>query len=317
MNAPTLRFVLCATLALAACAPRDESSWQGYAEGEYVRLAAPIAGQLARLNVARGATVKAGDALFALEKENESAARREAEEHLRQAEAQYKNLLTGKRPEEIDAIRAQLAQAEAGLKLSAVNLARQEQLVRDNFVSKDKTDEARSGRDRDHARVNELKAQLAAGRLAARPDEIMAAQAAVAAARQALAQADWRLEQKSLRAPQDALVADTIYTQGEWVPAGSPVVSLLPPANIKVRFFIPENLLGAVKLGQAVGMRCDGCGDAIGATITYIAPQAEYTPPVIYSKDNRAKLVFLVEARPKPADAVKLHPGQPVEVKLQ
>jgi HlyD family secretion protein len=317
MNAPTPLFVLYSTLALAACAPGDESSWQGYAEGEYVRLAAPIAGQLARLTVARGASVKAGDALFALEKENETAARREAEERLRQAEAQHKNLLTGRRPEEIDAIRAQLAQAEAGLKLSETQLARQEQLVRNNFISKDALDTARSARERDRARVNELRAQLAAARLAARPDEIRAAQAAVAAARDSLAQADWRLEQKSLRAPQDALVADTIYTQGEWVPAGSPVVSLLPAANIKVRFFIPENLLGAVKLGQAVSVRCDGCGDAIGATITYISPQAEYTPPVIYSKDNRAKLVFLIEARPKPSDAVKLHPGQPVEVKLQ
>ncbi|MGB7543580.1 MAG: HlyD family efflux transporter periplasmic adaptor subunit [Burkholderiales bacterium] len=314
MDAPTPLLVLCATLALAACAPRYESSWQGYAEGEYVRVAAPIAGQLARLNVARGASVKAGDALFALEQENEVAARREAEERLRQAEAQYRNLLTGRRPEEIAAIRAQLAQAEASLKLSEANLARQEELVRANFISKEAVDTARSARDRDHERINELKAQLATAKLAARPDEIKSAQAAVAAARQVLAQADWRLEQKSLRAPQDALVADTIYAQGEWVPAGSPVVSLLPPVNIKVRFFVPEPILGSLKTGQAVSIRCDGCKEAIAAPISYIAPQAEYTPPVIYSRENRAKLVFMVEARPAPADAIKLHPGQPVEV---
>lgn len=317
MNRPARWLALLQVLALAACGEAQNGTLQGYAEGEYLRVASPMAGQLSRLNVARGASVKAGDALFALEQENEIAARREAGERLRQAAAQHQNLLTGRRPEEIDAIRAQLAQAEAGLKLSEAQLARQERLVRDNFISKEALDTARSARERDRARVSELRAQLAAARLAARPGEIQAAQAAAAAARESLAQAEWRLEQKSLRAPQDALVADTLYVQGEWVPAGAPVVSLLPPANIKVRFFVAETMLGSLKTGQAVSLRCDGCKQAITAAISYIAPQAEYTPPVIYSRENRAKLVFLVEARPAPGDAVKLHPGQPVEVSLQ
>lgn len=312
-----LMLALAMMATFAGCGPRNDDLLQGYAEGEYVRVASPIAGQLARLSVARGATIKAGDPLFALEQENEVAARREAEERLRQSEAQYKNLLTGKRPEEIDAIRAQLAQTEATLRLSEANLVRQEELVRANFISKEAADTARSTRDRDRERVSELKAQLAAARLAARPDEIKAAQATAAAARAALVQAAWRLEQKSLRAPQDALVADTLYVVGEWVPAGSPVVSLLPPTNIKVRFFVAETVLGSLAVGQKVVLRCDGCGDPISAPITYIAPQAEYTPPVIYSKESRAKLVFLVEARPAPTDAVKLHPGQPVAVALQ
>ena len=112
-------------------------------------------------------------------------------------------------------------------------------------------------------------------------------------------------------------VTDTLFVNGEWVPAGAPVVAMLPPANVKVRFFIPESRLGAVKLGQKVSLTCDGCPAPVSAAITFIAPQAEYTPPVIYSKDSRAKLVFLAEARPQPADAAKLHPGQPVDVALQ
>jgi len=304
-------------LVVGGCADPNNGVLQGYAEGEYLRLASPLAGQLARLHVSRGATVRRGDPLFALEQENEAAALRQAEGQLRQAEAQYRNLLTGKRPEEIDAIRAQLAQAEASFRLSQSNLERQEELVRAKFVSQEAAETARSARDRDRARVSELKAQLAAASLSARPDEIKAARAASAAAREALAQAEWRLEQKSVRSPQDAEVADTLYVQGEWVPAGSPVIALLPPTNIKVRFFVPERILGSVKVGQRVSVRCDGCGDPISAPITYIAPQAEYTPPVIYSRDNRAKLVFLAEARPSPAEAVRLHPGQPVEVKLQ
>lgn len=302
--------------AMAGCNDQTNGVFQGYAEGEYLRVASPIAGQLARLHVARGTAVKAGDPLFALEQDNEAAARRQAEEQFRQAEAQYRNLLTGKRPEEIEAVRAQLEQAEASLSLSESNLARQEELVRAKFVSKEAADTARSARDRDRARVSELKAQLAAAKLAARADEIRAAQAASAAAREALAQAKWRLEQKSLRAPRDGQVTDTLYVQGEWVPAGSPVVTLLPPTHIKVRFFIPEKILGSVKAGQSVSVRCDGCGEPIAAQVSYISSQAEYTPPVIYSRENRAKLVFLVEARPAPAEAVRLHPGQPVEVRL-
>lgn len=310
-----LRGVLFAAV-LTACGNQTSDVLQGYAEGEYLRVASPFAGQLARLHVARGAEVTAGDPLFALEQENEAAARRQAQEQLRQAEAQYRNLLTGKRPEEVDAIRAQLAQAEASLRFSEANLARQEELVRAKFVSREAADTARSARDRDEARVSELRAQLAAAKLPARSDEIRAAQAATAAAKAALAQADWKLEQKSSRAPQNARVIDTLYVQGEWVPAGLPVIALLPPANIKVRFFVSGRILGAMRVGQAVDVRCDACGEPMTASVSYISSQAEYTPPVIYSRENRAKLVFLVEARPAPDNAVKLHPGQPVEVRL-
>jgi HlyD family secretion protein len=100
------------------------------------------------------------------------------------------------------------------------------------------------------------------------------------------------------------------------VPAGSPVASLLPPANRKLRFYVPEPLLGCLKVGQAVSVACDGCAAAIAATITFIVDRAEFTPPVLYSKDNRAKLVYLVEARPTVADAARLNPGQPVDVTL-
>ena len=302
---------------VTACAPAEDATLPGYAEGEYVRVASPIAGQLARINVARGSAVKAGDPLFALEQENEAAARREAEEHLRRAQAQHQNLMTGRRPEEIDAVRAQLGQAQAALQLSEKNLARQEELVRQNFVSRERADEARSTRDRDRERVLELRAQLATANLAARPAEIRAAAADVAAAREALAQAEWRLAQKSLRAPQAGTVTDTLYQQGEWVPAGSPVVSVLPPQNIKVRFFVAESVLGSIRLGQTVSVSCDGCSSPVSAPITYIAPQAEYTPPVIYSRENRTKLVFMIEARPAAADATRLHPGQPVGVRLK
>jgi HlyD family secretion protein len=312
-----VRMIMSMSLALLVmgCEERAPSYYQGYAEAEYVRVALPFAGSLEQLNVQRGMQVKAGDALFVLEAENEAAMRREAEERLRNAEAQLANLQKGKRPTEIAAIRAQLAQAESVLGLSEAQLKRTEQLVAQNFIAKEKYDEARAGRDRDRAHVAQLKADLATAQLAARPDEIKAAQAAVATAQATLAQAAWRLEQKSATAPVAGLVADTLYVKGEWVGAGSPVVNLLPPQNVKVRFFVPESVLGALRVGQEVRVTCDGCAAPLSARVSFIAPQAEFTPPVIYSKENRTKLVFLIEARPAPEDAPKLHPGQPVEVR--
>ena len=302
-------------LLVTGCGERTPSYYQGYAEAEYVRVALPFAGSLERLNVQRGVQVKAGDELFVLEAENEAAMRREAEERLRNAEAQLANLQKGKRPTEIAAIRAQLAQAESVLGLSEVQLKRTEQLVAQNFIAKEKYDEARAGRDRDRAHVAQLKADLATAQLAARPDEIKAAQAAVATAQATLAQAAWRLEQKSATAPVGGLVADTLYVKGEWVGAGSPVVNLLPPQNVKLRFFVPEAALGALRVGQELRVSCDGCAAPVSARVSFIAPQAEFTPPVIYSRQNRTKLVFMIEARPSPEDAAKLHPGQPVEIR--
>jgi HlyD family secretion protein len=304
-------------MALAACSDPAPTALQGYVEGEYVRIAAPFAGTLVALDTQRGQQVALGAPLFALEAESEDAARREAEERARQAAAHVDDLRKGRRPTEIDAVRAQLSQAQVVANLSEKEYARQVDLVARGFVSQQRADEARAARDRDRGRIAELNAQLKTSHLSARPDEIRAAEAQAAAAREAVKQADWKLRQKKVAATVDGLVTDTLYTRGEWVPAGAPVVAVLPAGNVKVRFFVPESRLGTVRAGQKVSIACDGCPAPIAATVSYIAPQAEFTPPVIYSKESRAKLVFMVEARPAPADAVKLHPGQPVDVTLQ
>jgi len=299
----------------AGCTSQGEV-FQGYAEGEFIRVAAPYAGVLFSLNVQRGSLVQKASPLFVLEQENEKAARMEAQERLRRAEFQLENLRKGKRPTELEAIRAQRDQVNASLIQSQHDFLRDEKLAASGFISQQKLDAGRTALTRDRARLSELNAQLATANLSARVDEIKAAEADVAAAKAALSQAEWKLAQRSVNAPATALVQDTLYVQGEWVPSGSPVVSLLPPENIKVRFFISEKRLGNLRLGQKVKISCDSCGNALAASISYIAPQAEYTPPVIYSKESRDKLVFLIEAKPSPSDAVRLHPGQPVDVAL-
>ena len=311
-----MRFVslwLIPTLLLGACAPSGKPALHGYVEAEYVRVAAPFAGQLTALSVQRGMPIKAGAALFALEQENEQAARLEALERLHGASARLANLQKGKRPDEVAAAQAQLAQARATAQLSQVQLQRDQKLVSERFIAPERLDQSRAARDRDQARVAELTAQLRVTQQAARADEIDAARAEMKAAQAAVAQAQWRLEQKSVKSPVSGLVQDTLYVVGEWVPAGLPVVSLLPPANIKIRFFIPEPQLAKFKIGQALQIGCDACVP-LNARLSYVSTQAEYTPPVIYSNQARTKLVYLAEARLAPEDAVKLHPGQPVDI---
>jgi len=112
-------------------------------------------------------------------------------------------------------------------------------------------------------------------------------------------------------------VDDTLYQVGEWVAAGRPVISLLPPDNIKVRFFVPEPRLAELQTGAAVEVTLDGAPAPLEARVSYIATEPEYTPPVIYSRENRARLVYMVEARFAPDASAALHPGQPVEVLLK
>ncbi len=288
---------------------------QGYVEGEYVYVASPVAGRLEALQVARGAQVAAGAPLFQLDRSSEQPARDDAAARLAQAEANLADLKKGKRPSELDAIQAQLAQANAMLQLSAAALRRQEHLVATHVASREALDEASAAHERDTARVAELEAELQTAHLGGRADEIQAAEAAVNAGRAQLAQADWRLDQLSQAAPKAGLVVDTLYRPGEWVTAGAPVVQLLPPANVKIRFFVPEPQLGAISVGDEVRVHCDACAPNLTAVISFISPDAEYTPPVIYSREMRAKLVYLVEA--KPGEPSVLRPGQPVDVTLQ
>lgn len=287
--------------------------FSGYVEAEYVMAASPVGGRLIELAVTRGDQVAAGQHLFSLDDIAERAARAEAEGRLTQAQAQLADLLTGKRQPEIDAILAQRAQVLAALKQSEADFKRQTELRKSGYVADKAVDDARARRDADLNRIAELDAELEVARMPGRDQQIQAAQAAVAAARAALEQADWTLEQKTVAAPAAGLVVDTLFRPGEMIAPGQPVVQLLPPANLKIRFFVPETLLGSVAVGDKVELHCDGCAAPIAATIRFIAPEAEFTPPVIYSREERSRLVFMAEARPD-AHPEALRVGQPVDV---
>ena len=308
-------FALAAVL-LGGCAKNSADGFQGYVEGEYVYVAAPLGGALTNLAVARGDQVKKGQLLFELERQSEAAALAQAVKNLAQTQAQLDDLTKGKRPTEIESLTAQLARAQANLKLSAAQFTRREQLGSSDVVSKEELDQARAQNDADQAQVNQLTADLATAKLGGRDDAIRAAQAAVEAQQAALDKARWSFDQKQQFAPADAQVHDTLYRSGEWVAPGNPVVVLLPPENLKVRFFVPQEMLPKIKVGQTVSVQCDGAPHAIKATVNYISTQVEYTPPVIYSRETRANLVFMIEAKIPPADAADVRPGQPADVRL-
>lgn len=303
-------------LAVSACSAPTTSSWTGYVEGEYLYISSPLGGRIEQLQVQAGQEVTQQAPLFTLDKEAELASVEEANARALAAKAQALNTEKGKRQEEIAITKAQLASAEAQAALAQNELQRQQQLVAQGFISKAKMDDAATAVKLSSARVTELKAALAVAQLPARNDERTAASANATAAEQVVKQIGWRAKQKTEIAPQAGIIADVFFRGGEVVSPGQPVLSLLPPGNVKLRFYVPEAELASIKPGQQVQIHCDGCAENINATISRIATQAEYTPPVIYSNAQRAKLMFLVEARPDPAQAKALHVGQPIDVRL-
>ena len=305
-----------AAIFMTGCAPGSARVFQGYIEGEYVYVASPLGGALTNLAVARGEQVKTGQLLFELERGSEAAALQQAEKNLVQAQSQLDDLNKGKRPTEIASLEAQVERARADLKLAAVEFERREKLGGEDVVSREELDQARAQRDADQAQVDQLTADLETARLGGREDVVRAAEATVQSQQAALDKARWSFDQKEQFAPTNAFVQDTLYRPGEWVTAGTPVVELLPPANIKVRFFVPETALARIHAGQLVSVTFDGGQRAYSATVNYISTQAEFTPPVLYNRENRSKLVYMIEAKFAAADAADLRPGQPVDVNL-
>lgn len=294
--------------------PQGTLNYLGYVEGDTLLIAPPQAGRIASVSVVKGGVVKKGTPLFSLDTTSAQAAVVQAEAAVSLAEAQRDDLLTGKRPPEIDVIRAQKAQAEAGLALHRKDLERAQELASTGTAAQQRLDQAQAVVAQDMAAIAQLTASEAVANLAGRDAQIAAASANVAQMQAQLAQVRQKLSDLQPLAPVDAAVDDTFFDVGEWPAAGQPVVSLLPAGNIKVRFFVPEAELAKARPGTEITFSCDGCGAPMTAIITRTESTPEYTPPVIYSQGARAKLVYLVEARPNGTD-VMLRPGLPIEVK--
>jgi HlyD family secretion protein len=308
-------FAVIAAAVLAGCTRPRPAGYQGYLEGEFVYVASPLAGRLESLAVQKGTRVTTGTRLFTLERSAEIAAQRQAADQLHSAQARLEDIKKGSRPSELAMLEARLEQAKSAAELSQRELGRQEALYKTSVISINELDRARLTHESNRKLVDELSAQLTTAQLGGRVDAVRAAEAEVAAATAAKERADWNVDQKTQAAPRDAFVFDTLYREGEFVSAGSPVVALLPPENLKVRFFVPETEFGGLKAGDLVRVNINGTAPR-DARINYLSPQPEYTPPILYNRENRSKLVFMVEGVFDGAAALDLHPGQPVDVML-
>ncbi len=306
-----------AVLALSACSESAPPFFQGYVEGEYVYVASPHGGELVRLGVAKGDTVAAGAVLFELDPNPQALQIEETTQRLEQARSKLADLEKGLRPSELAAIEARLARARTGLGGAERELERRRELAEasaSEAVSAEELDRFRTDRDMRRSEVASFEAELETARLGGRDDALAAARNEVGALEAAREELRWQLDQKSATAAAAGLVQDTLYRVGEYVQAGRAVIALLPPENVKIRFFVPQAKLSALHIGDAVEVHVDGLDQRIPARIRFLANEAEFTPPVIYSKESRTKLVFLIEAVPEASFVDRLRPGQPLEV---
>ena len=319
MTPSILRAAILAALAFACalvvgCRPSSPAPWQGYLEGDMVYVSSPLSGRLDTLAVAKGTFVRRGSPLFTLERESELATQQQASAQLAESRARLADAAKGARSSELSSYQARLDQARAVAELSTLDLARQEALFRTKAISASDYDKARLTALANARAVDQAASDLETARLGARSDAVAAAAAQVKADEASKARADWNVSQKAQKAPVDALVYDTLYRQGELVPAGLPIVALLPPENLKVRFYVSEEDYGKLKVGATLRVRLSGHEGGLKARVSYLSPQPEYTPPILFNRDNRSKLVFLAEALFEPSVAKDLHPGQPVDV---
>lgn len=285
--------------------------FNGYVEARYVYAASTTAGPIETISVHEGDQVLEGDLLFRLRQEQQIALLQAAEARVAAAEAGLKNLTTGGREDEVDVVRASLQKAQADLSLARETSVRSGKLFAEGLIAQSKYDQDRATLASAEAAVKQLAAQLKVAELPARDAQQVQAEANLTAAQADAEKVNADLADRTITSPAAGRIERVFFDAGEIVSAGTPVVSILPEGALKVKFYVPETVRASFALGDKVAVSCDGCPDGLTATLSYFASDPQFTPPVIYSRDERQRLSFLIEAT---MDDASLHPGQPVTV---
>lgn len=308
------KLALISLLALAACTETPGDTYSGYVEAQTVTVAAPQAGWLTAVAVDRGDAVRRDQPLFSLDAAQAGHALEGAALRAEAAAATAQDLTKGAREAEIAPLIEQRKQAAAQLELARSNQARYAQLEPKGFVSAAQMDTVRAATRSAEAAVGSLDKQIADRRLAARDDQRLAAEAQARASQADVAQAEWTVGDRDVKARLEGRVEERLREPGEFVAQGAPVLTVLPKGRQFVRFYVPQADLARFTVGKVVKVTCDGCAAGLTAKVRYVSREAEFTPPIIYSVRERQKLMFLIEATPAKPEA--LHPGQPVDVAL-
>ncbi|HLD84330.1 MAG TPA: HlyD family efflux transporter periplasmic adaptor subunit [Coxiellaceae bacterium] len=308
--------IVCACLFLSACSHHHSDYYLGYVEGKYIYLSSPVSGQLTTLLVRQGETVTENQPAFQLDPEPEQSQLAAAKAELNIATHDLDNLKLGQRDTIIKSLEAQILRVQANLVFSKKMFDRNTLLQKTGAIGQATFDQSRAKYESDLQELKVTEANLAEAKLGARKYLILAQESKVKSASDRVMECEWRLAQKTKRIPKAGFIQETFYREHEFVPAGKPILSLLPPGNHVVVFFVPEKELNRVKLGKKITFTCDECNKTLSGKISYISSRAEYTPPVIYSRESRSKLVYWIEAAID-ADSVKqVNPGEPVNVSV-
>jgi HlyD family secretion protein len=301
---------------LVSCSNSNNDVVQGYIEGDYTYIASAESGNVNDLLVARGDAVELGDTLVTLDNQPQGDQLAQAQAQLASSQATLHDMTLGERPEEIEQIQANVEAMQAATIYYKSEAERYQNLSTQDYATKSDYDEAIYQYGVSSAKLKGYEAQLALSYQGQREGQVEAQEEMVQANVANVAIAQWGEAQKTLVSPVSGIVNDTYYVNGEWVNAGQAIASVLSPENVYIVFFLSQEIIGGVKVGDEVSFQCDGCKNPAQATINYIANQVEYTPPVIYSEDMRDKLVFEVQASTAKKKALDFHPGQPVDVSL-
>ncbi|AJY44587.1 HlyD family secretion protein [Martelella endophytica] len=292
----------------------DDQGWLGWVEADMVYVGATSTARLTELTVSEGDIATKDATLFSLQADSEKAAVDTASANLKKAEAALSLARAPMdREQELEALEASRAEAQAAFDYAQKALTRAQALVKQQSGTEANLDDAVSNYAQAKAALDKINAQIALGKLPQRDQQISQAEQQVAAAEGDLANARATLALKTVTSPATGKVQQVYYRVGEVAPAGRPVISLLPPENVNIEFFVPEQSRAGIATGDRISFTCDGC-EAGEATVSFIAEDAEYTPPEIFSREERAKMVYRVRARP--SDPATLPVGLPVEVTL-
>lgn len=297
---------------LAGCYGQSDTEVQGYVEGDFVRVSLPASGIVETVSVSRGSHVKLGEVLFTLDSNREKAALDKARSELEAASAEVSNLLSAERNDEIEALQSGIAELKAQLAYTAASYRRKFNLSRSGAASMDEVERLRSEESATRAKIRASESRLRLAQLSiGREGEIEAAQKMLQFRQAAVREAEANLALRQAIAPADAVVNDIIYRPGETIASGQAVVELLPPDNIKARFFLSPAQIGRVSAEPEILLQCESCGNGIPARVNFVSSEAAYRPPVLYSRKESGKLAFMVEAVPLEPCA-QLRPGLPV-----
>jgi HlyD family secretion protein len=296
-------------------APQGAAAFHGWVEADLLFVGADEPGRITTLAVKEGEAVRHGQALFSLQSDIQDAEWQQARAALDEAKARLaKAEAAQQRPEEVAVLEAQEARYKAAIEQSRPDYERAQRLTTQGVSPATRLEQAKAAFERDQAQLVEIKRQIEVARLKSRTEDIEAAREVVKQAKARVASAETRRQQRSVAAPADGVVQEIYFREGEIASAGRPVVSLLPPGNLKLRFFVPQGILPQIAVGDEVLVHCDGCASDIRARVRFLSRQAEFTPPVIFSSEERAKLVFRVEAIPAQPDLLRV--GQPVSISM-